>query len=171
MKLGLVAALASLASGAGALTIAVVPTEGTDIAHTPEGSPLIDKVVIGCMDGLFDAGHIATDAPVLLARREKWPQGDEGLALAKEGLVDYILSIYVEWAPSSFHKDQFLPAYIDYRILRVSDGSLAREGKIEGIPDSEDASSHVARSASLAGTRAAASCIELLNTLAMGGNR
>jgi hypothetical protein len=169
-KLALLIALFSLACASAALTVSVVPAEGKAFAPPPDGSgsPL-GYLVSGCLGSLFDAGFVVTDETPFRGSRSAW--GASGFALngAKEGLVDYVIALYIDWAPSSFHKDALLPAGIAYSLVRVSDGKIIIKGDMAGIPDSEEASAHFTQTASQAGAQAALPCVESLRTLAMGG--
>lgn len=179
-KLALMAVLASLAGGALALTVSVVPSEETAYAPPPagSGSPL-GFLVSGCMNRLFDSGYIVTDAEAFREPRSSWlalGAVDSGAALAgialmgaREGFVDYIVALYVDWSASAFRKDTLLPAGIGYSLIRVSDGKILLKGDIAGSPDSEEASAHFERTASQAGAEAALPCVKILETLAMGG--
>ena len=169
-KVFLLALLISLAGGAHGLTVCVAPAQGEAFAPAPDGagSP-IGYLVDGCMTALFDAGHIATDASSASVSRADWGTRDYGLADARKGLVDFVIAIFVEWAPSSIHKDALLPASVDYRLVRVRDGRVFAEGTVPGSADSEDASEHVARTASRTGALAVNACIEKLSALEMGG--
>ena len=126
-------------------------------------------LVSGCLNAFFDAGFIVTDDAAFRGPRSAWEGSGYSLAGAKEGLVDYVVSLYVDWAPSSFHKDALLPTGIAYSLVRVSDGKIIIKGDMAGIPDSEEASAHFAQTASQAGARIALPCVESLRTLAMGG--
>jgi|GEM_PF-1638996 hypothetical protein len=169
-RLSLAALLASLAAGSYALTVCVAPAEAK--AYAPAaggtGSP-IGYLVSGCMGGLFDAGHVATDESPARVDRDDWGSGDYALSGAREGSVDFVIALYVGWTPSSIHKDTLLPASVDYRLVRVLDGKVVAEGSIPGSADSEDASSHEARTASRAGASAAEACLRKLSAIAMGG--
>jgi hypothetical protein len=172
VRLGLLLLLAGAATSAPALTIGVAPAEGPAYAPPPDGSGApVGYLVSGCMDAIFDSGHIATDAPAVLVGREAWGKDDYGLTEAREGLVDYVVALYVEWTLSTFHKDVHLPLSVDYRLVRVADGEVMGEGRVDGIVDSEDSSSNEQRSASRAGALAAAPCLKTINALAMGGKR
>jgi len=172
LSFGLLLLLFGSGSPALALTIGVAPAEGPSYAPPPDGSGApIGYLVSGCMDAIFDSGHIATDAPVTLIRREAWGENDYSLTSAREGLVDYVVALYVAWTPSTFHKDVLLPLSVEYRLVRVSNGEVIVEGKVDGIVDSEDASQHERRSASIEGALAAAPCIKMIDALAMGGKR
>ncbi len=171
-RLALLALLAASAISASALTVGIAPAEGKAYAPPPEGpgSPL-GYLVSGCLSALFDAGFIATDAAASRIPREAWGPSDYALAEAKDGLVDYIIALYVDWAASSFHKGTSLPVSVEYRLVRVRDGEVIAEGSIRGLPDSEDSSSHEARTASQAGGSVVGDCSKTLSTLAMGGEK
>jgi hypothetical protein len=164
--------LLAMAGFADALTVAVAPAQDTDYAPSSEarGSP-IAYVVTGCMDALFDSGHVATDTPPVQVSRSAWGRNAYALTGASEGLVDYVIALYVEWAPSAFHKEVLLPTSIVYRLVQVSDGTVQGEGTVAGVPDSEDASAHEARTAIQVGRLAAVPCVELLAALAKGGKQ
>ena len=173
-KTTLLAILAALAWSAAAQTVSVVPAEGADFAPPPEGSGSpIGYLVSGCLGALFEAGFVVTDETVFRGPRSAWEGSggglERGLAGAKEGLVDYVIAIYVDWAPSSFHKSVLLPAGIAYGLVRVSDGKTIIKGETAGVPDSEEASARFAETASQAGAQAALPCVKSLRTLAMGG--
>jgi hypothetical protein len=171
-KAGLVIVLSLAAASAGALTIGVAPAEDSAYGPPPEGpgSP-VGYLVSGCMNAVFDAGHIATDSPVVLVPIEAWGKGDYGLVTAKEGLVDCVIALYASWTPSSLHKDALLLESVAYRLVRVQDGELLAEGRVDGTPDSEDASTHPQRSASRAGGEIGQRCLEKIKAIYMGGKR
>jgi hypothetical protein len=169
-RLSILAVYASLAAGAYAFTVGVVPAEGKAFAPAPEGtgSPM-GYLVSGCMSGLFDAGQVATDSSPVRTSRADWGLSDDNLPAAREGMVDFVIALYVEWTPSVIHKNSMLPASVDYRLVRVSDGKVIGRGSVPGTADSEDASSHEARTASLAGASVAVACAKSLSALSMGG--
>jgi hypothetical protein len=171
-KLALVALLVASAAGVFAFTVSVSPSEGVTYVPPPDGtgSPL-DFFVSGCMDALFESGCVVTDSAPERLSRSSWESKVPSLAEAKEGLVDYVICLYVEWNASTYHKDVLLPASIAYRILRVSDGAVLANGELEGIPDSEEASQNFEKSASRAGRAAVAPFISMLSTQVMGGKR
>jgi hypothetical protein len=169
-KLALLVLLGFIAFPAAALTISVAPSEGEEYAPPPDGSgsPL-RSLVSGCMDLLFDSGWIVTDSAATRGPRSAWIRGGDALSEAREGLVDYMIAIYVDWVPSSFHKGILLPATVAYSIVRVSDGKTIIEGEVKGSPDSEETSTHFAEAASQVGTLVAQACVKPLRTLAEGG--
>jgi hypothetical protein len=169
-KASILALLAALSIPGYALTVGIAPAEAKDRAPPPEGlgSPM-SYLVSGCLGVLFEAGHIATEASVSRVARESWGPADYGLAEAREGRVDYLIAIYVEWSQSSIHKDAALPASIAYRLVRVRDGRILSESSLGGPGDSEGTSTHEARTASQAGASVARPIVQLLSTLAMGG--
>src|SRR5208337_3016884 len=151
-RLSLVALFACLATCACALTVCVAPSEGEAYAPGPDGvgSPM-GYLVSGSMSGLFDAGYVATNESTARVPRGEWGPRDYGLTGAKEGSVDFVVALYVAWAPSSIHKDVLLPASVEYRLVRVRDGKVLVGGSVPGSADSEDASTHEGRTASRAG--------------------
>jgi hypothetical protein len=149
------------------MTVGLAPAESPAFSAAGRSTP-IGFVVSGCMDRLFEAGFIASDASVLASTREAWASGTGDLAEFKEGLADYVVKLYVEWKESSFKKEVLLPSRIGYRLVRVADGKIVAEGSAEGPPDSEDAASHLEKEAAKAGAAIVASCVELLTTLAKG---
>jgi hypothetical protein len=169
-KLALLALMGFLAFPVVGMTVSVVPAEGKDYAQPPDGSgsPL-GYLMSGCMGVLFDSGWIVTDAAAFLGPRTAWKPADYALPDAREGLVDFVIAIYVDWAPSSFHKGTLLPANVAYSLVRVADGKTIIEGEVEGSPDSEETSTHFAEAASSVGERVAQACSKPLKTLAMGG--
>jgi hypothetical protein len=171
-KLMLLALLASLAGSALALTVSIAPAEGLTYAPAPEGtgSPL-GYFVSGCLGALYDSGCVATNTLTTRLPRDDWGSASYALAEAREGLVDYVIAVYVEWRASAFHKTALLPSSIAYRVVRVLDGSVVGEGRLEGAVDSEEASTGFARTASLAGNEAARKCVMLISTLVVGGEK
>jgi hypothetical protein len=173
-KLGLLFLLASLICPAAAMTISVVPAEGKDYAPPPDGSgsPL-GYLMSGCMGVLFDSGWIVTDAEAFRGPRSAWSVSGGALAGtlegAREGLVDYLIALYVDWTPSSFLKGTLLPAAVAYSIVRVADGKIIIEGEVEGSPDTEQTADHFAEAAARVGAGVALSCVKPLRALAMGG--
>jgi len=169
-KTALLALVLSIPLGASALTVSVAPAEGKDYAPPPDGSgsPL-SFLVSGCMTVLFDSGWIVTDTDAFRGAREAWNPGTNGIAGAKEGMVDYVVALYVDWAPSAYHKGTLLPAAVAYSVVRVSDGKIIISGEEKGTSDSEEASTHFAEAASAVGARVARACAAPLRTLAMGG--
>ena len=169
-KLSILALFAVTAFSASALTVAVAPAEERNDASAQGGkeSP-IRYLVSGCLNSLFDAGFIATDSGVSRVQRDSWWLADYGLADARDGLVDYVIAVFVEWAPSSFHKGTALPVSVDFRLVRVFDGKVLAEGSVSGPPDSENAASQESKTASQAGAAATESCMKLLSTLVKGG--
>jgi hypothetical protein len=169
-KLAILALLASFAGSGAALTVSIAPAEGPAYAPPPDGigSP-IGYLVTGCLDVLYDSGWVATNSQPSRVPLGSWDSSSYSLEEAKEGLVDYVIAVYVDWKPSTYHKDSLLPSSIKYRIFRVRDGKVLGEGEAAGAVDSEEASTGFAHTASLAGAGAARTCVKLLSTLVMGG--
>jgi hypothetical protein len=169
-KLSILALLASLALSASAFTVGIAPAEGATYAPPPlgRGSPM-GYLVSGCLDTLFEAGYIATDRAVSWTPHDSWGLADYGLAEAKDGSVNYVIAVFVEWASSSFRKNMLLPASVDFRLMRVLDGKVLAEGTVHGPSDSEITASHESRTAAQAGASAVEPCVKMLSTLAKGG--
>lgn len=170
-KLALLVLLAAIALPAAALTVSVAPAEGKEYAPPPDGagSPL-RFLMSGCMDALFDAGWIVTDSAASRVPRSDWGRGAEALAEAREGRVDYMIAIYVDWSPSSFHKGVLLPSAVAYGIVRVKDGKTIIEGEVKGSPDTEETSTHFAEAASRVGAQLAQACAKSLRSFSTGGD-
>ena len=149
------------------MTIGLAPAEDPSYGLAGRSTPMA-FVVSGCMDRLFEAGFIASDSSVSPATRAEWEAGSSDLAALREGLVDFVIRVYVEWKESSYKEEALLPSRIGYRLVRVADGKVVAEGFAEGPPDSEDAASHLEKEAAMAGAASVASCVELLTTLAKG---
>jgi hypothetical protein len=169
-KLALVALLAASAAGAFAFTVSISPAEGEAYVPPPDGSgsPL-GFFVSGCMDALFESGCVVTNSAPERLSRSSWEGKKPSLDEAKEGFVDYVILVYVEWKASAYRPSVLLPASITYRILGASDGAVLAAGELEGIPDSEETSRNFEKSVSQAGRSAALPFISLLSTLIKGG--
>ncbi len=162
-------ALLALASSIGlhAATIGLSPAEDPSFGERGMSTPMA-YLVSGCMDGLFDAGFIASDSSISGSTREEWEKAPIEVTGLRDAFVDFDIRLYVEWKESSFKEEALLPSRIGYRIVRVADGTLVAEGSLDGPPDSEDAAMHLEAEAAKAGAAGIASCIEQLRTLAKG---
>jgi hypothetical protein len=170
VKSSMLALLALAAVSASALTVSVAPTEGPAYAPPPDGrGSSLAVLVSGCMGILFDAGYIVTDASAMRTEPNSWGTAQYGLTDAKEGLVDYVIAIYVTWVTSTFDKKVLLPASVEYRLVRVKDAELISEGSVDGLPDSLDAAAHEWRTASLVGAKVAEPCLKALSAIGKGG--
>jgi hypothetical protein len=159
-----------LGAAASALTVGIAPAEDSSFASGRDGknSPM-SALVSGCMDQLFESGYIVTDAPVSRPSPEEWGPEDYGLAQAKEGLVDCVIAVFVEWENSSYHASSLLPKAVEYRLLRVKDGKLLGEGKMDGPQDTEKSSVDQDSTASKAGKALMSICIGKISSLSKGG--
>jgi hypothetical protein len=169
-KPSLLALLASAALSASALTVGIVPAVGEACSSRLMGrDSLMGYLVSGSMNVLYNAGYIVTDESVSVGARSSWGLADDGLSAAREKLEDFFIAIYVEWAPSDFNKEAYLPESVDYRLVRTRDGKVVAEGSVSGPIDSETAPSREAMLASQAGAFVAEACASKISTLAMGG--
>jgi hypothetical protein len=130
----LVLAAIVIASSAYAKTVAVAPCEDPALAAPDLTSALVE----GAMDGLFDAGLVATDAPTSALGLAAWQKGLPNLAEAKEGRVDYILEIFVAYGPSTSQSKAVLPVALEYALFRVSDGKRFFTGSLPLPADSPE---------------------------------
>jgi hypothetical protein len=169
-RLSILALLLSLASLAPALTVGLAPAEDPSFAQPATGqvSPM-GYLVTGGLNALYEAGYIGTDAAVSRRGLDAWGPADYDLAEARAGAVDYVIALYVEWEQSRLHKDSLLASSVRYRLVRARDGALLGEGGVSGPADTEDSSTHAARSASQAGTSAVVACLSELSRLSKGG--
>jgi len=166
----LLALLLAFAGSAWGLTIGLAPSEDPAFAPPPGGQgSQIGFVVSGCLNALFDAGYIVSDAPVSWIAEADWGGPAYRLSDAREGAVDYVIAVYVAWARSDFHKDAYLADALRYRVIRVADRSMLAEGSVKGPADSESSSAQPSRTASMAGATVIKPCLKILSTLAMGG--
>lgn len=149
---------------------------GLSLAQAPEvpaaaSAPLSAKLVEGCLDALFDAGLIASDADCAYISRAEWEQGAFGLGTAREGMLDIMIAAYASLEPSSYKTDSWLLAVVDYRLVRVSDGSVFARGSLKGPADSAEAASNAAGSARDLGASLGSACVGALGSLSPGGIR
>ena len=141
MKSLCLAAFSLQASGQGVgLSLALAPEIPAAASAT-----LPAKLVEGCLDALFDAGLIASDADCAYLSRSEWEQGAFGLGAAREGLLDIVIAAYASLESSSYKSDSWLLTGVDYRLVRVSDGSVFARGFLKGPADSVEAASNAAR--------------------------
>ena len=123
-----------LASGGYAKTVAVAPCE--DPALPAPG--LTSALVEGAMDCLFDSGFVATDASPASLDLASWRGSEPKLAEAREGRVDYLLEIFVAYAPSTSRAKACLPSDLEFVLVRVSDGKRIFSGESALPPDSPE---------------------------------
>lgn len=152
---------------ASAMTVGISPAEDPSFSERGWSTPM-PFLVTGCMNRLFDAGFIVSDASVEASTRSQWEAKLPDLKALRDAFVDFDVRLYVEWKESSFVKGVLLPWRIGYRLVRIADAKVMLEGSVECPPDSEDAALHHEREAAKAGAACIASCVELLTTLAKG---
>jgi hypothetical protein len=157
---------------ASAFTIGIAPAEeaGSVLPDLVASNPL-GSLVSGCMDGLFNGGHIVTDALPLLVTHEEWVKPNFGFAQAKEGGMDYLIAVFAAWKRSSFRKGILLPSRIEYRFYNVEDGKLLAAGSIDGPPDGAAVADQPDRSAAKMGGLVATAFMERVGKGFIGGNR
>jgi hypothetical protein len=97
---------------------------------------LSEGVISACLASFFDNGIIATNGRPVALEKEAWRDPGLGIGQAREGLVDYIVSIYIVYVVSDLAGGKPLPASLSFRVLRVKDAALLDEGSIEVPPAS-----------------------------------
>lgn len=161
-------AFAAVGSSA-ALTVSLAPAQTILSSGGAESPPPLDSFMSGCLDSLFDAGMIATNAPAQSIDPSRWSDTAFGLSGAREGFVDYVLAFFVAWKPSSLEKKIWLAASCDYRIVRVSDGKVLAAGSVEGETDGPELLADPDRSARSMGSGLGKSCAALIRSASNGG--
>jgi hypothetical protein len=151
-----------------ATTIALDPAE--DLAYSKLPPRPFEALLSGCLDGLFAAGCIATNAAPSSGTRADWEAAAYGLSAARAGYVDYLVAIWAEWKSSAFRKDTWIPASVAYRIVRVSDGQVLASGSIPGPADSPAAAADAPKTAEAVGRSLAAACLGLIGPRSNGGH-
>jgi hypothetical protein len=114
------------------------------------------------MDGLFEAGFVATDARTASVPRAAWASAGFGLADAKAGFVDYMVLVWTEWAPSAGARRIWVPAAADWRVTRVSDGAVIASGSAKGPPDGPGLAADPGKAAAAFGKAIAMACVDAL---------
>lgn len=113
-----------LAAAAHAKTVAVLPSEDPGLP-APE---LTQALVEGAMDGLFDSGLVATGARTAALDFPSWQGKEPDLAEAREGRIDYLLELFVAYAPAASQDKALLPSRLEYVLLRARDGKRILSG-------------------------------------------
>jgi hypothetical protein len=153
--LALIAILAG-APEAAAQTISIAPGEAPSL---PASSAAPWKALVSaCMNRLFNAGMIATDAVPFVGDRARWEAPGFGVAEAREGYVDYLIAVWAEWKLSAFKKGTLLPAKIEYRVVEVATGAGIGSGSYDGPADSIEAAGRAEAIAASMGASIAAAC-------------
>ncbi|MDA8426917.1 MAG: hypothetical protein M0Z80_12350 [Treponema sp.] len=149
---------------ASALTVSVAPAQHLVESGAASSPTPLDSFMSGCLDGLYDAGFIATDAPARETDRAHWSDATFGLAGTKEGFVDYVVAVFVTWRPSSLKKEVWLATGCDYRIVRVADGKVVATGSAQGETDGPDLVADPDKSARSMGAGLGKSCAALIQS-------
>jgi hypothetical protein len=162
--------LALAGAGAAAQTVSVAPAEDPALSAEGKESPSpMASLVSGCLESLFEAGMIATDARCVPLTRGAWESPSFGLAEAGEGFVDYVVALYASWKPSAYKPGAWLATKVEYRLVRVADGSAIATGSLEGPGDSERSASEAERSAERIGASIGRACAASLGSRSVGG--
>jgi len=155
-----------------AVTIGVAPAQAAEFPMEDEAYPTpISSFVTGCLDTFFQSGLIATDAPAVRIAREEWLAPSFGFKAAREGLLDYYIALYLTWKPSAYRKGTWFLSVVEYRLVRVSDGSVVLTGTQDGPEDREMTTFDADRSAESCGASVASVCISDLAPVLVGGKQ
>jgi len=155
--------LALPAAGAVAQTV-----EFLCVVSSDEGTGEISEALMsGCEDAFFDLGIIATDSRPVALDRDAWLDPALGIAAAREGLVEYLVSIYVEYGAVQAGS-RLLPLAIEYRVIRVEDASVLGEGSVDVPRASLDSPKKLEAFSRALGAELAKSCLPIIMPSYMG---
>jgi len=159
--LSLLLALPLVAAGAQTVEFlcAVTSDEGT--------GEISEALLSGCEDAFFDLGIIAVDSRPVVLDHDAWREPSLGIASARAGLVEYLVSIYIEYA-SSQPGGRLLPVALQYRVIRVEDASVLGEGSIDIPLASLDSPKKLVSYSRALGAELANSCLPILMPSHMG---
>jgi hypothetical protein len=151
---------------ASALTVSVAPAQYVVASEDSPPPTQLDSFLSGCLDGLYDAGFIATNAPAQDIDHSRWAEASFGLSGTKEGFVDIVVAVFVTWRPSNLKKEVWLATGCEYRIIRVSDGKVLASGSAQGETDGPDLVADPDKSARSMGASLGKSCAALIQSAA-----
>lgn len=150
-------------AGMGAQTVEFLCAVSSD-----EGTGEISEALMsGCEDAFFDLGIIATDSRPVALDREAWLDPAFGIAPAREGLVEYLVSIYIEYG-SSQAGGRLLPVVLQYRVIRVEDASVLGEGSVDVPQASLDSPKKLEAFSRALGADLAKACLPIIMPSHMG---
>jgi hypothetical protein len=87
------------------------------------------------MDLLFEGGMIATNEAAAVILPAEWENRVRGILVARERLVDEVLSFYIVYKPAAAGSDLLLPVSIRYRMVATKNLALLAEGSLEAPPE------------------------------------
>lgn len=155
--------LLSLPAAAGAQTVEFLCAVSSD-----EGTGEISEGLLsGCEDAFFDQGLIATDSRPVALDRSAWNDPALGIASAREGLVEYLVSIYIEYG-SAQPGGRLLPVALLYRVIRVEDASVLGEGSVDVPQAVVDSPKKLEAYSRALGAELAKSCLPVIMPAYMG---
>lgn len=163
LVLGLILMVLPIASEAGqtvGLLCAVSPGDGTE--------EMSEGIMSGCLDAFFDSGIIATDSRPVAVSRDAWLDTGLGMELAREGLLEYLVAIYVEYRPDDDLGGRLMPVALLYRIMRVDDEALLGEGSVEVPQARADTAKKLEAMTRSLGASLAKSCLPVIMSSRMG---
>lgn len=163
MSLGLLLMAIPLASGA-AQTVGLLcaASSGDGAEEMSEG------IMSGCLDEFFDGGLIATDSRPVVVGREEWLDAPLDMGLARDGLLQFLVAIYIEYRPADDLGGRLMPVAILYRILRVDDAALLAEGNVEVPQARADTAKKLEALTRALGASLAKSCLPVIMSSRMG---
>ncbi len=127
-------ALAACAlASAGAQTVSVAAVELD--AKRGAVSPYTDRIVGGCLDALFAAGYIATNADSIEGDRAVFDAPAFAVVAARDGAADYLFALELTYRPSKLDGRVELPYAARWRVVSLRDARIVSEGKLDGPPD------------------------------------
>lgn len=136
------------------LACAVSSSDGT--------SEMTESIISGGMNALFDAGHVATDAASLMMDEAAWRNPSLGMAEARAGFVDFVLSFYIIYKASSVRSGKFMPSSVNYRLQRAADGKILLDGSVATPPDTPDSFKNLEKFLRAIGTSMVKACLPAL---------
>jgi len=133
-----------------------------------EGTGEISEALMsGCEDAFFDMGIIATDSRPVVLDRKAWLDPSLGLAPAREGLVEYLISIFIEYGPAQAG-GRLMPVALQYRVIRVEDASVLGDGSVDIPQASPDSPKKLEAFSRTLGADLAKSCLPIIMPSYMG---
>lgn len=128
VSIGLLASLLFLlpAQGLMAQTVEVLACQnGGD-----EYSESTESILSGCLDLLFQSGIIATNERPRTLSPEAFADSRLGIDSAAAGYVDFLLSFFVSYGPSTAVAGRSVPLSLAWRVQRISDERILDSGSI-----------------------------------------
>jgi len=126
--LALAVACSAFAQTVSVAIIEIDADRGSIAAHT-------ERVLGGCLEGLFAAGFIATNAAPLEGKEADFDGGSVDLEAAKEGSADFLLVVELAFRRSKLDALREFPASCRWRLVDLSNARTLETGRLDGPPD------------------------------------